>query len=81
VRVLGAAGTALAGLVNNVIGRLFADWKDVPVAMSGGVFRQSELVRKVFYNEVLAAHKQAHVKAEVVDPVEGALALARKAGP
>jgi glucosamine kinase len=81
LKVLRAAGTALAGLVNNVIGRLFADSRDVPVAMSGGVFRQSELVRKVFYNDVVTAHPQARMKAEVVDPVEGALALARKAPP
>jgi len=79
VKVLHMAGTALAALVTNVIGRLFADVKDVPVAMSGGVFRQSELVRKVFYNDVVAAHPHTRTKAEVVDPVEGALALARKA--
>jgi N-acetylglucosamine kinase-like BadF-type ATPase len=79
VKVLRMAGTALAGLVTNVIGRLFADSGDVPVAMSGGVFRESELVRQVFYNDVVAAHAHARVKAEVVDPVEGALALARKA--
>jgi N-acetylglucosamine kinase-like BadF-type ATPase len=78
LKVLRAAGMALAGLVNNVIGRLFPDSRDVPVAMSGGVFRQSELVRKVFYNEVVAAHPEAVVQSEVVDPVEGALALARK---
>ena len=79
VEVLRMAGTALAGLVTNVIGRLFADSGDVPVAMSGGVFRESELVRRVFYNDVVAAHPHTRVKAEVVDPVEGALALARKA--
>ena len=78
LKVLRGAGTALAGLVNNVIGRLFADSKDVPVAMSGGVFRQSELVRKVFYNDVVAAHPFARVQSGVVDPVAGALALARK---
>jgi glucosamine kinase len=79
VKVLRMAGTALAGLVTNVIGRLFGDLREVPVAMSGGVFRQSELVRQVFYNDVVAAHAHARVKAEAVDPVEGALALARKA--
>jgi N-acetylglucosamine kinase-like BadF-type ATPase len=79
VKVLRAAGSALAGLVDNVIGRLFADSRDVPVAMSGGVFRQSELVRQVFYNDVVAAHPHARVQSSVVNPVEGALELARKA--
>jgi glucosamine kinase len=80
LKVLRTAGTALAGLVNNVIGRLFADGGGVPVAMSGGVFRQSELVRQVFYNDVIEAFPQARVRSTVVEAVEGALALARKAG-
>jgi len=48
--------------------------------MSGGVFRQSELVRQVFYNDVIEAFPQASVRSTVVEAVEGALALARKAG-
>ena len=80
LKVLRTAGTALAGLVNNVVGRLFAESDSVPVAMSGGVFRQSELVRQVFYNDVIEAFPQASVRSTVVEAVEGALALARKAG-
>jgi len=80
LNVLRTAGSALAGLANNVIGRLFAGAGGVPVAMSGGVFRQSELVRQVFYNDVAAAFPQAQVRSSVVEAVEGALAFARKAG-
>ena len=80
LKVLRTAGSALAGLANNVIGRLFAGAGGVPVAMSGGVFRQSELVRQVFHNDVVAAFPQAQVRSSVVEAVEGALALARKAG-
>jgi glucosamine kinase len=79
--VLDKAGNELAGLARNVMRRLFAGTGSVPVAMSGGVFRQSERVRQVFYNIVIAEFSQAHVQAAVVEPVAGALALARKSPP
>jgi hypothetical protein len=62
-----------------VIRRLFGGAGGVPVAMSGGVFRQSERVRQVFYNSVVAEFPQARVQTAVVEAVDGALALARKA--
>jgi glucosamine kinase len=78
--VLNEAGVELATLARNVIRRLFAGVGSVPVAMSGGVFRQSEVVREVFYNAVIADFPHASVHADVVEAVQGALALARKAG-
>ncbi|HMK24272.1 MAG TPA: hypothetical protein VK466_18210, partial [Terriglobales bacterium] len=78
VDVLRRAGRELAALACNVIRRLFASADSVPVAMSGGVFRESERVRQVFYNDVTAEFQQAQVNPEVVDPLAGALALARK---
>jgi glucosamine kinase len=78
--VLDRAGAELASLAKNVTRRLFGNAGNVPVAMSGGVFRQSERVRRVFYNSVVTAFPQALVQAAVVDAVDGALALARKAG-
>ena len=77
--VLRRAGNELAALARNVIRRLFAEAATVPVAMAGGVFRQSELVRKVFYNGVTAEFPRASVHPSVVEAVHGALALARKA--
>ena len=77
--VLERAGEELAALASNVIHRLFGGAGSVPVAMSGGVFRQSERVRQVFYNSVVAEFPQASVQAMVVEAVDGALALARKA--
>ncbi|HST10434.1 MAG TPA: BadF/BadG/BcrA/BcrD ATPase family protein [Terriglobales bacterium] len=77
--VLRRAGSELAALARNVIRRLFGSEVSVPVAMTGGVFRQSERVRQVFYNGVIAEFPRASVHPVVVDPVEGALALARKA--
>jgi hypothetical protein len=47
--------------------------------MAGGVFRQSEVVRRVFYNTVIAEFPQATVQAQIVEAVDGALARARRA--
>jgi N-acetylglucosamine kinase-like BadF-type ATPase len=77
--VLQRAGMELAALAGNVIRRLFGGKVSVPIAMTGGVFRQSETVRQVFYNGVNAEFSQASIRPTVVDPVNGALALARKA--
>ncbi len=77
-QLLEQAGSELAVLARNVIRRLFADGDSVPVAMSGGVFRQSEQVRKVFYNKLTAEFPRASVNLTVVEPVKGALELARK---
>jgi len=51
----------------------------VPLAMAGGVFRYASLVRDVFYNEMGNAEPRAKLNLQVVDPVLGALRLARKA--
>lgn len=77
--VLERAGIELAAIARNVIRRLFAGEGNVPVAMSGTVFRQSEVVRRVFYNNAVAEFPGAKIGPGIVDPVEGALALARKA--
>jgi glucosamine kinase len=75
--VLTRAGVELAELTKNVIQRLFSG--SVPVAMVGGVFRQSALVRQVFYNHLAAEFPNITVNPAVVEPVLGALELARKA--
>jgi N-acetylglucosamine kinase-like BadF-type ATPase len=74
------AGTALAGLVGIVIQRLFPQPPYAPVATTGSVFRQSEEVRKVFYNSLHSASPGIEVRESLVEPVEGALARARKMG-
>jgi glucosamine kinase len=77
--VLEKAGTELAALASSVIRRLFGGADSVPVAMAGGVFRQSEVVRQVFYNKVTAEFPQVTVNPTIIEPVQGALELARKA--
>jgi len=83
--VLSRAGRELAQLAAVIIPRLFPSTPGcdvgpgapVPVAMVGGVFRHSGLVRESFYNEIKQLDPRCNVVAKVVDPVEGALRLAR----
>jgi glucosamine kinase len=76
--VLSRAGAELAQLAAVVIRRLFpGPQHSVPVAMAGGVFRQSALVRQVFYNRVRADFPQVSLNPTVIEPVRGALDLAR----
>jgi len=88
-QILASAGAELAHLASVVICRLFpqnrpsgpsvpASAASIPVAMAGGVFRHAVLVRQVFYNQVRWLDPGVQVQPEIVDPVEGALRLARK---
>lgn len=75
------AGRELARLAEVVTRRLFGKGEAVvPVALMGGVFRHSELVRQVFYNELHRVDPRARVTTEPIDPVVGALRMARRAG-
>jgi N-acetylglucosamine kinase-like BadF-type ATPase len=76
--ILTSAGEELARLAAIVARRLFAGNGSVPVAMVGGVFSNSALVRQSFYNHLRAEFPGAVLQAEVVEPVRGALRLARK---
>ncbi len=77
-RVLSQAGAELAELAKIAIRRLFPNDGAVPVAMAGGVFRESAFIRQVFYNTLRSFYPAATVKSTVIDPVLGALELARK---
>ena len=78
--LLAEAGTKLAALAAIVIRRLAPDAPEVllPVAMTGSVFRQSPDVRQVFYNTLQASFPGIEVHQNLADPVEGALARARR---
>ncbi len=75
--VLTQAGAELATLAKMVIARIFAQKMNVPVAMSGGIFRNSALVRQVFYNSLRSEYPDAKIASTVIEPVKGALAFAR----
>lgn len=77
--VLTQAGIQLSTLGKIVIDRLFASGEIVPVAVSGGVFCNCELVRQVFYDTLRADCAQVLPSTDVIDPAKGALELARKA--
>jgi len=79
-----AAGE-LARLAGIVLRRLFSGQRSsapsaVPMAMAGGVFRHATTIRELFYNEVRAANPDVVLNPEVVDPVHGALQMARRVG-
>jgi len=88
-QILASAGAELAHLASIVIHRLFppatrtgarpaeSAVPSIPVAMVGGVFRHAALVRQVFYNQVRWLDSRVQVQQEIVEPVEGALRLAR----
>jgi hypothetical protein len=46
--------------------------------MIGGVFRHAALVRQVFYNELRALDSRVEINSQVVEPVEGAVRMARR---
>jgi N-acetylglucosamine kinase-like BadF-type ATPase len=75
--VLRHAGSELATLAKIVLRRLFSGTDTVPVAMSGGVFANSALVREVFYNELRVQLPQIQMRETIAEPVRGALDLAR----
>ena len=80
-QVLTQGGRELAQVAAIVARRLFAgpNVVPVPVAMTGGVFRHAPLVGKVFYNELRRLDSRAEINPKVVEPVEGALRMARRA--
>jgi glucosamine kinase len=80
LKVLGSAGGELAEVAAVVIGRLFGreQTASVHVAMIGGVFRHASVVRQVFYNELRKLEPRAEILPQVVEPVEGALKMARR---
>lgn len=78
--ILRAAGRELGRLAQVVIRKLFGKEEAVvPVAITGGVFRHAELVGQVFYNELRQLEPRTQVTPRFVEPVEGALRIARRA--
>jgi len=76
--VLRSAGGELAGQVRIVEQRLFRGASEVPVAVHGGVFAGSPVVRYAFMDRLRELSPQARVLDVVVDPALGALNRARR---
>jgi glucosamine kinase len=77
--ILVRAGGELAAIAGNVVRRLAPHPPYVPVATTGSVFRQSADVREVFYNQLTDGFPGIDIHKGFVEPVLGALALARAA--
>jgi glucosamine kinase len=77
-QILNAAGIELANLAGIVIGKLFADHDAVPLAYAGGVFRHARITCESFCGEIRHLHPSLSLNTEVVDPVHGALQMARR---
>jgi len=83
--VLAKASGELVQLAGIVLRRLFPEGGSpaasaVPMAMAGGVFRHAALIRELFYNGLRAVNPNVVLNSEVVDPVQGALWMARRTG-
>ena len=78
--VLHDAGRELARLAATVIEQLWQERKPVRVALGGGIFSHSPQVRKSFYLALRESHPTAAVNFQIVEPVAGALWLARRSG-
>lgn len=78
--ILREAGWELAGLAATVIHKLWQERKPVRVALGGGVFANSPQVRKTFYLYLRETHPTAAVNFQIIEPVAGALWLARQSG-
>lgn len=79
--VLKAAGDVLADLALEVAQRLFPDGQSrIPAAVAGGVFAHSRVVRDMFCTRAGKLAARMQIKPGVVEPVRGALEMARNAG-
>jgi glucosamine kinase len=83
--LLSEAGAELASLAAIVVRRIASGAPSatlpddiLPIATTGSVFRQSPDVRQVFYNTLRASFPGIDVRQDLADPVEGALARARR---
>jgi len=80
--VLVNAGRELAGLADIVSQRLFAEngasLTIVPLAVAGGVFRHSQVVREAFCTEIQKTNVPLELSPQIVEPAMGALRMARR---
>lgn len=77
--ILMRAGAELAQLAGAVIQQLFAaNSGKIALGIVGGVFRHAAVVRESFCEELEKFDKRLEVNCHVMDPIDGALAMARK---
>ena len=79
-KLLNQAGRELAELAAVVLRRIAPGPPHVPLATTGSVFRQSAEVCRIFYNQLKTDFPEIVFHEDFIDPVMGALALARAEG-
>lgn len=77
--ILNAAGTELARIAQIVLRRLWIGRSAVELAVTGGVFANSDRVRRVFGNIIHVDRPEVRVSLHDRRPFEGALYLAQEA--
>jgi glucosamine kinase len=83
-QILTQAGEELARLTAIVLRRLFAEdgaRRAVPLAVAGGVFQHSRRVRAIFCDRVRRLDSRVELKQGIIEPVMGALQMARGCAP
>jgi N-acetylglucosamine kinase-like BadF-type ATPase len=77
--ILMRAGAELAQLAGAVTQQLFAAHSGkIALGIVGGVFRHAAVVRESFCEELEKFDKRLEVNCHVMEPIDGALAMARK---
>jgi glucosamine kinase len=78
-RILMRAGAELAQLAGAVTQQLFASHSGkIALGTVGGVFRHAAMVRESFCDDLGTLDERLEVNCDVMDPIDGALAMARK---
>ncbi len=77
-RLLGSAAGELARLAGLVVAQLCPGDEAVRVALGGGVFAHSSQVRRSFLTQLRADHPRSAVSFSIIEPVAGALWMARR---
>ncbi len=78
--VIAFAARELAELADTVIRHIWDVSQHVPVATAGGVFRNSAIVRELFYNELRKLAPAITPIDREIEPVQGALFVATNPG-
>jgi N-acetylglucosamine kinase-like BadF-type ATPase len=77
-RILQDASSELIRLAKTAAGRVLPSQGPIQVAMAGGVFAHAAQVREAFSRTLVTELPDATLRPDVVEPVLGALALARQ---
>ena len=77
-RIFDEAGQELAKLAASVVHRLWTEQTQITVASVGGVFAHAPLVKKSFQTAMQKAWPWVTIRQDIVDPVHGAVWLARR---